>query len=134
MIVSDILNFNLLGVYDRGIANKERIVIKVLDNTNLGQYGVFLGIKVGEGAALPVNNMMFWFGDGIAEKNSWILLYTGPGENRRTTLKDSPEKAYVLHWGFKNTVLNEKIIVPILFKVEQVAVEKNSEFIKKLTI
>lgn len=134
MIVNQILNLQLFGVYDRGVPNKERITIKSLSNLNLAQYGLLIGTRIPNEGVEPLNNAFFWFGDGVCEAGSWIVVYTGPGENRVSKMANSNEKAYVLHWGFKQTLFHDKKRVPVLFKLDEIAVESNTEVLKQLKI
>jgi hypothetical protein len=122
MIVGLIEELSVVGIYDRGVPNQERIVLFVNTTINLGQYGIMLGIRDQAGTARPIRDNLFWFGDGIVNKGDWLFLYTGPGEPRFSTVPNNPEKIFTLHWGRNVTILGEGIIVPILFKVESVQV------------
>jgi len=122
MIVGLIEELSVVGTYDRGVANQERIVLLVNTTINLGQYGIMLGIKDQSGMARPIRDNLFWFGDGIVNKGDWLFLYTGPGEPRFSTIPNNQEKIFTLHWGRNVTILGDGIIVPILFKVESVQI------------
>jgi hypothetical protein len=122
MILQDITELNVVGVYDRGVPGQERIVIRVGQTVNLGQYGVMLGIRGTDGAAFPVRDNLFWFGDGLVFEGDWLFIYTGPGQARATTVPNTSETLYSIHWGRPTTILNAKELVPILFRVDAVQV------------
>lgn len=124
MMVESIQELSIIGVFDRGVANSERIVLYAHQSLNLGQYGIMLGMRESENSAFPLRDHLFWFGDGIIEPRTWLFIYTGPGEARKTIMPNSQETAFVLHWGKPTTVLANLNIVPVLFRVEAVAVEQ----------
>lgn len=126
MILQDLTEMNIVGVYDRGVPNQERIVINVRQTLNLGQYGVMLGIKATDGFAFPVRDNLFWFGDGLVFQGDWLFIYTGPGQARTSPVPNTSETLYSIHWGRPTTILNAKELVPILFRVDAVQVTNES--------
>src|SRR5687767_1786851 len=101
MILLPITELSIVGVFDRGVPNNERIVLSANQDVNMGQYGLMLGIRGQPGWGTPIPDNLFWFGDGLASKNDLIFVYTGPGEPRASELPMLKAKAYVLHWGRK---------------------------------
>ena len=120
MIVGDITELRVEGIYDRGVPNKERVVLRVNTIINMGQFGLFLGVRQQQGAAFPIRDNFFWFGDGYVAAGDWIFVYTGPGEARTSELPGSTQKLYSLHWGRQNTILSSPEIVPFLFRMDAV--------------
>jgi hypothetical protein len=126
MIVADITELALMGVYDRGIPNQERIVLLARQQLNVGQYGIMLGIRMSSALpskmAQPVRDNLFWFGDGILNAGDWIFLYTGPGQARAGIVPNTIQRMYTMHWGRKETILHHPDLVPILFRMDAVIV------------
>ena len=122
MIVGDISELRMMGVFHRGTPNEERIVFKVNEPVNMGQFGIMLGIKQQAGYAIPIKDNLYWFDDGYVNMGDWIFVYTGPGEARVADLPANKEKLYSLHWGRNRTILLQPEIVPILFRVDAVIV------------
>ena len=120
MIVGLVTELAVVGVFSRGVPNEERIIIRANQTVQMGQYGLMIGVKLGQGFASPVRDNLLWFGDGIISKGDWIFVYTGPGNPRVTNLPNSPEKLYSIHWGRKTTFLASNDLVPILFRVDAV--------------
>ena len=120
MIVDTITELVVVGVYDRGKPNLERIILRANELINVGQFGLMLGIGQQEGAAIPIRDNLYWFGDGYVTTGDWVFVYTGPGENRIDDVPGSTEKIYSLHWGRPQTILTHSGIVPILFRVDGV--------------
>ncbi|MCI5160783.1 MAG: hypothetical protein D3917_01910 [Candidatus Electrothrix sp. AX5] len=124
MILPDIPEFDLYGVYERGIPNSERIVLKANQDVEMGSFGLLLGVKTINRVAQPINNRFFWFGEGIIKAGDWIHIYTSDGKNEKTTLANTDHPVYALYWGFETTVLTNELIVPILIRIDGVIVEK----------
>jgi hypothetical protein len=105
-----------VGIYDRGVPNKERIVLRPTRRITLAEYVVNLGLKAPGGLVRPLPNNLFWFSDEITiEPPYWIFLYTGPGERLFTTLRSTKEPALVLHWGRPMTILQNPQVEPLVF-------------------
>jgi hypothetical protein len=122
MIVNTITELELVGTFDRGLPNQERIVIIANQTSNLGQYGLMIGVRGPNGMAFPIRDNLLWFGDALVNKGDWIFVYTGPGEARTTLLPNTQERLYSIHWGRKETILHHHDLVPILFRVDAVYV------------
>jgi len=122
MIVGDIPELTVSGVYDRGVPNQERVVLYANQTLNLGQYGVMIGVRATGNSAFPVRDNLLWFGDGIVNKGDWTFIYTGPGEPKTTVLPNNEERIYSIHWGRDQTIFQHPDIVPILFRVDAVQV------------
>lgn len=122
MIVSGIGELTIVGVFDRGVPNFERIAIQANQTTDLGKYGIMLGVKGSSGQAFPIRDNLFWFGDGLLPPNDWLFLYTGPGEPRAAEAPGGTGRLISLHWGRDRTVLHSSVVVPILFRIDAVQV------------
>jgi len=123
VIVTDLLELKLHPVADRGVPNRERIAIHVEETTNMGQYGVMIGHSAVDRTAIPYQDNLFWFGDGIVNKGDWILLYTGKGTPRTDEWEVTGGNIYSIHWGRVSTMFANTNIVPILFRLDAVAVD-----------
>jgi len=120
MRVGDITELFLMGVFDRGKPNQERIVLFVNELVNMGQFGLMLGVRQQDGFAFPIRDNFYWFGDGYVSPGDWIFLYTDPGEPRNSVIPNSSNNTYSLHWGRDEVILGNPEIVPILFRVDAV--------------
>lgn len=118
----------IIGVWDRGVPNQERIAIKATQETDLSNYLLFLGVPLGQQFAFPLNEDLFWFGKEIIVPPTWVIVYTGPGERKITTMRDSREPALVLHWGKKTTILGHPNVVPVLVSLEGVLVAPHPSY------
>jgi len=117
MIVPGIEELSVAKVFNRGVPNKESIAICVNESTDMGQFGLMLGISSGAKEAVPFHDQLYWFGNGQVQNGDWIFLYTGSGTPRTTTDPDDGSKIYTVFWGRPATALANSQVVPILFKV-----------------
>ncbi len=122
MIVGDIHELELIQVADRGVPNLERIALFVKEATNMGQFGIMIGYSSYDNSAIPYQDNLFWFGDGIVTKGDWLIIYTGKGTSKTEKWGPTGSNVYSVHWGRSNTIFANSLIVPILFRVDAVSV------------
>lgn len=121
MIVGNITQLRIHGVYDRGNPNRERIALRVFEPVNMGQFGILLGIRQQDGTAYPLQDNFFWFGDGFVAEGDWLFVFTGPGKPTKEALPGLAGKhIYSVHWGRSKTILSSAQILPVLFRVDAV--------------
>lgn len=120
----------IVGVWDRGTPNKERIAIRTRAEVNLGNYLLFLGIPTGDQSAIPLTADLFWFGNEIVATSTWVIIYTGPGKPKITKMQHSQEPALVLHWGKPITILNNTNVVPVIVSLEGVLVGPHPGYLR----
>ena len=106
-----------VGAFDRGKPNDERIVLRPTRPVNLAEYIACLSVQSPNGQIIPLQNQMFWFSEEIVEPPAWIFLYTGSGTRRITKTQQSGETALVLHWGHRQTVLQDERVTPVVFRL-----------------
>ncbi|MEW8026565.1 MAG: hypothetical protein AB2792_20690 [Candidatus Thiodiazotropha sp.] len=125
MIVAGLSELQLFSVADRGIPNSERIPIQVREHTDMGQFGLMVGVSSNNGFAMPIRDNLFWFGDGTVNPGDWILVYTGNGAPQKLDWHTPPgSKLYVVHWGRDKTMFANSQVVPVLFKAGSILVDQ----------
>jgi hypothetical protein len=112
---------DLLGVVLPGHPNEERISLRAVVDVDLGEYFLITGWRMTNDLALPLNSDSFWFGKTQVAAGSWVVVYTGPGEQRMTSMP-SGEPCLVLHWGKSQTLFTAPEVVPVLIHVDSVSV------------
>jgi hypothetical protein len=123
MIVNIVTDLTMYPVEERGKPNLERIAIYANETINTGCYGVMVSHVRADNSAIPFQDNLYWFGDGIINKGDWIFLYTGKGTPKADTWNEPPgAKIYSIHWGRAKTMFANTNIVPILFKVDAIKI------------
>lgn len=109
----------VVGVFDRGVPNKERIAFRVTENVELLQFAVVLlsESQLHGTYNYPANDHIFFFGDCSAAAGTWVFLYTSAGRFTVTKVGTS-EPAMVFFWGKSKTILHQASISPVLIKLE----------------
>lgn len=130
MLLRILEEFEIVGVWERGVPNKERIAIKAKQSVDLSNYLLFLGVPLSDQTAFPLTTDIFWFGKEIVDSGTWVILYTGPGDRKYTKMESIGEPALVLHWGKKTTILNSENIVPVMVSLEGVLVGPHPPFLE----
>lgn len=100
------MKLKIVRIADRGVANKERIHLSVLADTNLTYYAVFDTERTAEGGIVATPKHVHWFTDTPVKAGDHVILYTGPGTK---TVEKRPDGMtnYFFRWGRKNTLWNQ---------------------------
>ncbi|MGJ7555929.1 hypothetical protein ACSFBI_18170 [Variovorax sp. RB3P1] len=106
----------LIGVADAGVANLERIQLRVNREADLSLYAIILAM-LGPGGAFPVRDSFFWLG-GTPIAPGWIFLHTGPGEFRMSPSNTPGEVLHSWHWNKKETVFQNRMLAPMIIRLD----------------
>lgn len=114
-----IWELSVLGVFDPGIPNRERLIIRPTEAVNLGDYAVGTGIIHDQDPNLvyPIRDSILWLPGFQIEPPAWIFVYTGEGNFKETTVGERKDRALVVHWSRERTIFNHREIVPVLYKL-----------------
>ena len=117
-------DLEIFGVYDRGIPNTERIVIRVNRPTNLAEYFVILGARgpFGMDIIFPMSDQSLWLGATTIDIPAWIFIFTGSGKNGLSLEKHTSEPLHTMYWNKKQVVLTHADIVPAIIHVDHVQI------------
>jgi hypothetical protein len=117
-ILPTVQDLSIEGVYDRGVPNSERILLKAERPVQLAEFILCLGVSTPAGGYWLLNDHLFWFGDeSWIHPPFWIFVYTGRGERRMTHLPQGGQPALVLHWGRSTTVLDNPVVTPLIIRM-----------------
>lgn len=126
-LIPVVTELRLVGVFEPGVPNRERIVLKVETRLDIGMYAIVLGRRVQQvGHAAPMTDSMYWIGSGTVEPNDWFYLFTGSGT--RTIIPPDVDhgKLFVEFWGRPLTVFQDGQIVPMLWRLSGATVERSA--------
>lgn len=115
IVLPPVIELGNVVIVDPGIPNRERIVFRPTDHINLALCGILVGVQEGEGTR-PVSNLFFWFGEMEIKPPSWILVFTGKGENKLEHDK-SGNPMHIFYWGSTFTFFGFKGVIPIVFRM-----------------
>jgi hypothetical protein len=122
--VTEILQLKLYGLFEAGVPNRERIVMRAweLGSVNLAPYFLTMGVKIPDTkGATPTFDSVLWLGEYEVQANQWVIVYSGPGSSRAAQT-ESGEPMHVLHWN-RPKVLGAPGVVPVLIQAGGIAVD-----------
>ena len=91
------MNVKFSSIADRGDVSKERVVLKVLAETDVGHFAVLRTGRRDNMATTGVKDI-FWFPDKAVKAGDLVVLYTKSGVQSEKTL-DNGSKAHFFYWG-----------------------------------
>lgn len=117
-------DLEIFGVYDSGIPNMERIVIRVNRPTNLAEYFLILGVRgpLGMDMIFPIPDQSFWLGATTIDIPGWIFIFTGSGKNGFSLEQHTSEPLYTMYWNKKQVALTHADIVPAIIHINHVQI------------
>jgi hypothetical protein len=120
-VLPKVMALQLVGVMDAGSPNQERVYLKANLDVRLGEYLLLTGWKITQDIANPLPENVLWLGHLNADAGMWVVVYTGPGEQRITQM-DTGEPGLILHWGKQTTIFHHPQVVPVLVHLDAVGV------------
>lgn len=112
----------LFGIYDRGIANSERIALRVNSSLEVTNYALIIGFKGANDSILPAPDQFFWLGRANIGVPGWIFVYTGTGTPTFTLETHTKEPLQAIFWNKPDVVFTDPNITAALIRMEDVQV------------
>ena len=119
MLLPPTSDLSVRGVADRGIANKERILLYSFSEINLQNFILGIGFTTDDKFVTPFRQYAYYFDDILVPAQSWIVVYTGAGQTQVSKLPPTNEIAFIYHWGLLSVVFQQAEVVPILFRISE---------------
>jgi len=120
------MKIEIVKIIDRGVANNERLWLKVLVNTNLSYFIVIDTIYTSPNSISNLPRHTHWFRPKEVRAGDSIVLYTRPGTPSETKNADGSTIHY-LFWGLNTTVWNAPESCAVLFEVSTWQTSKYGE-------
>ncbi len=115
-------NLEIFGVYDRGVPNSERIVLRANGPVDLSWYCLLLGIAGAEESLIPIRDEFLWLGRRTMESPGWVFVFTGAGQEGISQEKFTKDPIHMVYWHKPNVILENKEIIPALIMISSVQV------------
>lgn len=120
MFLPSTSELSLRGVADRGIPNRERILIYSFSATNLQNFTLGIGSTTDDQLVTPFSGYVYYFNDILIPALSWIIVYTGSGQAQVSKLPPPHNDiAFIYHWGLPSVIFQQTNVVPILFRISE---------------
>lgn len=110
------MKVEIVRIVDRGIANKERLHMKVLADTNLTYYAIFSTEYATPTSVSSRPKLAFWFADMPVKAGDQVVLYTGSGQ-QKSERNSSGFTNHFFYWGQQITLWNKRGDCAVLLEI-----------------
>ncbi|MDO8267441.1 MAG: hypothetical protein Q7T32_06365 [Moraxellaceae bacterium] len=106
------MRVQIKSVAGKGIPEKERLVLRVLLDTNIGDFVVMRTGYGANGVTIDVTNT-YWFPYKEVSAGDLIILYTKAGKDSEKDIEDG-KKAHFFYWEIEGSIWNTATKAPVL--------------------
>ena len=95
----------LHSILEKGNLDGERLIIEVIEETDIGNFTVFQ-TGYNTNSNLPTINVrhVFWFPNKRVNVGDYIILYTRAGDEKEMVMKGGENTAYFYYWNFDHAI------------------------------
>ena len=111
------MNIKFSSIADSGVPADERLILKVLLDTDIGQFVVFRA-KARNGSVTTGVETVFWFPDKAVKAGDLVVLYTKKGVTSEKILKNG-NRAHFFHWGISSAIWDDKTMAAVILHVSE---------------
>jgi hypothetical protein len=97
---------------DTGNYGKERIILKALNDINVGDYLLLVSDKV-DNSPTSGKKESYWFPDKEVKQGDLVVLYTKRGDSSEKKLK-SGKTAHFFYWGLRDSIWEDEDNVAVI--------------------
>ena len=105
-------------VKDPGDLRNERVILKAIDNENIGSYLISDTTYEGDNEVSNKLRHVFWIPDQEVSKDDLIVIYTKEGKDK-SKKNESGRSTHFFYWGLKRTVWNVDQDAVTLFSIAE---------------
>ena len=117
------MSLQISSFADIGQLDKERLVIKVLEDIDIGEYAVFYSRVSSEGTPTSGAKRAYWFPDGAAKSGDLVVLYTKRGTASTKNLTGG-RVARFYYWGYDNALWGSDNAAAVVLGIAEWAFER----------
>jgi hypothetical protein len=92
---------------DVGIQDKERLIVGVLSDLDIGGFAVFCSHLSSTGSPTSGRKSAYWFPDRGVKQGDLVVLYTKKGKTSTKEL-ESGHTAHFFYWGLGESIWTEQ--------------------------
>ena len=106
------MKIEIRKIADKGNIEKERLVLKVTSDTDIGDY-VVLQTGYNDGEITIETFYTYWFQYKSALTDDYVVLYTKTGEDKEKTIANG-STAHFFYWGLEDAIWNSDNKAPVV--------------------
>lgn len=103
---------------DAGVYGKERLILTVVSDVDVGGYAVFCSEASKSGGAVAGKKAAYWFPDEYVTSGDLVVLYTKKGSSSKKELSGG-RTAHFFYWGLDHSVWGGTANVAVLLRVSE---------------
>ena len=100
------MRLKIVSIWDRGLANKERLDLLVVTPANLNYYAIFDTTLMGNSQIVAIPKRAYWFTAFQVSAGDHVVLYTGPGQTVTHPRSDG-RKNHFFYWGLTSVIWSD---------------------------
>jgi len=112
------MKLKIKSIKDAGIVEKERLILKVLQEDDIGYYVVFKTTSFEDDSISNKVRYAYWFPDNQVRTGDLVILYTKSGRESKKFNPLSGITSHFFYWGLEKTIWNEKNDSAVLLEVK----------------
>jgi hypothetical protein len=97
------MNLKISSFADAGNFSKERVILKVESDSDVGDYVLLCTALSSDRKATSGKKLAYWFPDGPVNKNDLVVLYTKKGTSSTKAL-ESGKTVHFFYWGEDHSI------------------------------
>jgi len=117
------------NIIDAGVQDKERLVLKVEKEDDIGYYVVFNNAFTAENTVSTKVKNAFWFPDKKVNTGDIVVLYTKSGAKNEKQNVDGTA-SHFFYWGLEKTIWDGKDNAVVLLEAKNWAAKKAVNLLK----
>jgi hypothetical protein len=106
------MKLKIRSVAEKGVYAKERLILKALANTNVGDF-MLLRTGFHDGQVTVGVREAYWFPYKEIEKGDLVVVYTKDGKQSEKQL-ESGSKSHFFYWGLDKAIWNASDVAPVI--------------------
>jgi hypothetical protein len=110
------MKVNIISIHNRGNYEKEHVLMRVLDDCDIGRYMLADSTYTPKGQVSNKVRHTFWIPDKEVKKGDLVSVWTRSG-NDTTTKNDNGDIIHRFYWDLKSSVWNDDGDCAVLFEM-----------------
>ncbi len=113
------MKLKISGIKNAGNLEKERIILQVLEDDDVGRYAIFKSKKIETKVSSRVLET-FWFQDQLVKKDDLVVVYTKAGIYKSIKHLKGTTFSHFFYWDKENPIwTNSQDDVAVLLNVSE---------------
>lgn len=123
------MNIEILSVKDAGNKEKERVVLNVVKDADLGDFIIATSVATSDDTISPNLKNIYWLPNKSVKAGDLVVVYTKKGKQRKIENKDG-STSYFCYWDLADSLASNDAATVVLFEATWTNKRVKAEVIK----